>query len=366
MYIYEQKKWPLFRWSDRDLLCRLGEARNAQGLLIGKIQTLGFKSQDEAYLEALTNDVVNSTAIEGVLLNEEHVRSSVAETLGLEYAGVRHNDRMVEGVVAMMVDATRNYQTPLDRERLFSWHRSIFPTAGSGLIRIPIGRWRDDASGDMRVVSGRLGSDRVHFQAPPASAVDSEMIRFFSWFNNKKDDTDLMIRAGIAHLWFVTIHPFEDGNGRIARALADMFLAASDNLPQRFYSMSRQILEKRKAYYDLLENTQRGGLDITEWLCWFLGCLREAIASSSGVLDKVLRKHMFWMKYGEEITNDRQRRVLNRLLGDFEGKLTSAKWAKLVKCSHDTALRDIRDLIRLDILRKTDQGGRSTSYELCH
>ena len=327
------------------------------------MEALGFHLQNEAFLETLTTDILKSTEIEGIILNKAEVRSSVARRLGIDIGGLSPTNRDIEGVVDMMFDATTNFDKPLTRQRLFNWHYALFPTGRSGMYKIIAGNWRDDSTGPMQVVSGAMGKEKVHYQAPPAHIIDEEITAFLNWFN-KTDDIDLVLKASVAHLWFVTLHPFEDGNGRIARAIADMLLARSDGIPQRFYSMSSHIQKERKTYYEKLEKTQKGNLDITEWIYWFLNTLLAAIANSEETLALVVRKHKFWNTHGTEINNERQKKVLNKLLGEFTGNLTSSKWAKIAKCSQDTALRDIQDLINKGILIKSDAGGRSTQYKL--
>jgi Fic family protein len=327
------------------------------------MEALGFPLQREAELETLTLDVVKSSEIEGEKLNAEQVRSSIARRLGLDIAGAVPADRDVEGVVEMMLDATQNFDKPLTKDRLFGWHAALFPTGRSGMRKITVGAWRTDAEGPMQVVSGPPGKEKVHYEAPAAALLDGEMSRFVGWLN-ETDRTDLVLRAALAHLWFVTIHPFDDGNGRIARAIADWLLARSENSAQRFYSMSAQIRQERKAYYDILEKTQKGTLDITPWMEWFLGCLDRALDKTEATLATVLRKARFWERLAATAINERQRLVLNRMLEGFKGKLTSTNWAQIGKCSHDTALRDIQYLIDKDILVKNPAGGRSTSYSL--
>jgi Fic family protein len=362
-FIYQDDDWPQFFWRTEELVNLLGEARNLQGRLLGRMEMLGFELRKEAMLETMTLDVIKSTEIEGEILNPDQVRSSIARRLGMEIAGSVESDRNVDGIVEMMLDATRNCLNPLTAERLFDWHAALFPTGRSGMTRITIADWRKDSKGPMQVVSGAIGREKVHFQAPEASLVESEMNRFFDWFN-KMDDTDLVIKAAVAHLWFLTIHPFEDGNGRIARALADMLLARSDQSQQRFYSMSAQIRLERKQYYEILERTQKGSLDITAWIGWFLSCLIRALRSTDTILNRVLVKADFWNKHSKTAINERQKKLLNKMLDGFEGKLTSSKWAKIAKCSKDTAIRDINDLINKDILQKEEAGGRSTCYRL--
>ncbi len=362
-YIHQREDWPNFIWDSEKLVGLLSEARNLQGRLIGKMESLGFELRDEALLETLTLDVLKSSEIEGELLNPEQVRSSIAQRLGMEFAGVVTSDRNVDGMVELMIDATRNCFGPLTKERLFDWHAALFPMGRSGIFKIIVADWRKDISGQMQVVSGAAGREKVHFQAPNADLIDMEMTRFLSWFN-ESSEIDLVIKAAVAHLWFVTIHPFQDGNGRITRALTDMLLAQSDKSTQRFYSMSAQIRIERKQYYDILESTQKGGLDITEWIKWFLNCLINALKATDESLKRILFKAEFWNEHSKVTINERQKKVLNKLLDGFEGKLTSAKWAKIAKCSKDSAIRDINDLIDKEILQKESAGGRSTSYEL--
>lgn len=327
------------------------------------MEGLGFQLQKEAVLNTLTEDVLKSSEIEGEKLDRDQVRSSIARRLGIDIGGLMPADRDVEGVVEMMLDATQHHDRPLTAQRLFDWHAALFPTGRSGMSRINVGAWRDDNKGPMQVVSGPIGKERVHYEAPAAPRLRAEMKKFLDWFE-KDNSNDLVVKAGVAHLWFVTIHPFDDGNGRIARAIADMVLARSEHSAKRFYSMSAQIGQERKAYYEILESTQRGGLDLTRYLDWFLACLGRAFDRSETTLAGVLSKARFWERFAGTEFNDRQRNMINRLLNSFEGKLTSSKWAKLEKCSQDTALRDIDDLIRKGVLKKELAGGRSTSYSL--
>jgi Fic family protein len=327
------------------------------------MEALGFKLRQEAVLKTLTEDVLKSSEIEGEQLDAEQVRSSIARHLGMDVGGLKPVDRNVEGAVDMMLDATRHYEQPLTAERLFAWHASLFSTGRSGMSRIRVGAWRDDSSGPMQVVSGAIGRERVHFEAPAVGRLDREIQVFLDWFN-ENTATDWVAKAGLAHLWFVTIHPFDDGNGRIARAITDMALARSEQSAQRFYSMSAQIRQERATYYDVLERTQKGTMDITPWMDWFLGCLGRAIEGAQATLAAVLSKARFWETFADFPLNERQRLVLNRLLDGFEGKLTTSKWAKLAKCSHDTALRDILALVERGILVRNPEGGRSTSYGL--
>jgi Fic family protein len=361
-FIHQKNDWPDFTWRSNEFLNLLSEARNLQGRLFGKMGTLGFELRNEALLDTLTLDVIKSSEIEGEILNPDQVRSSIARRLGMEIAGAVESDRSVEGVVEMMLDATQKCFDPLTADRLFDWHAALFPTGRSGLYKITVADWRKDTTGPMQVVSGAMGKEKVHFQAPDSELVENEMTRFIVWFN--KSEIDLVIKAAIAHLWFVTIHPFEDGNGRITRALTDMLLAQSDKSNQRFYSMSAQIRIERKGYYDILEKTQKGDLDITAWISWFLNCLIHALKSTDFVLSRVLFKANFWQKYIDTAINDRQRTLINKMINGFDGKLTSSKWAKIAKCSKDSAVRDINDLIDKGILQKEAAGGRSTNYEL--
>lgn len=362
-YIHQKDNWPNFTWDNDELINLLSEARNLQGRLIGKMESLGFELRDEAFLETLTLDVLKSAEIEGELLNPEQVRSSIAQRLGMEFAGAIMSDRNVDGMVEMMIDATRNCFKPLTTERLFNWHAALFPMGRSGIFKITVADWRKDTSGQMQVVSGAAGREKVHFQAPGADLIEMEMNRFIKWVN-EENKIDLVIKAAIVHLWFVTIHPFQDGNGRITRALTDMLLAQSDKSTQRFYSMSAQIRAERKEYYEILEKTQKGDLDISEWIKWFLSCLINTLIATDKILIRVLFKADFWSRNSKTIINERQKKALNKILDEFEGKLTSMKWAKITKCSKDTAIRDINDLINKDILQKEAAGGRSTNYEL--
>ena len=363
MYIHELSGWPRLEWGPDRLAATLVDIRHRQGRLTGHLEALGFDLQQEAVLETLSSDVLKSSEIEGEKLNAEQVRSSIARRLGIDIGALKPADRNVEGVVEMMLDATRHYDQPLTAQRLFAWHAFLFPTGRSGMHKITIGTWREDSTGPMEVVSGAIGKEHVHFQAPPADRLDREMRTFLDWFN-AKTDIDPVLKAGLAHFWFVTIHPFDDGNGRIARAIADLALTRSENSPQRFYSMSAQIRQERDAYYDMLEQTQKGPLDITPWMEWFLDCLGGAIDSAQITLGSILTKARLWETIAGVAINPRQRLVLNRLLDGFEGKLTTSKYAQLGKCSHDTALRDILTLVEDGILVRNPEGGRSTSYAL--
>ena len=362
-YIYELPDWPKFHWDQETLAGKLADVRYRQGRLIGRMEALGFSLRAEATLHSLTQDVLKSSEIEGEILNGDQVRSSIARRLGIDIGALAPTDRNVEGVVEMMLDATQKYAEPLTRERLFGWHAALFPTGYSGLIQIRTGDWRDDAHGPMRVISGRIGREWVHYQAPPANRIDEEMVQFLDWFNHG-ESIDPVLKSALAHLWFVTIHPFSDGNGRIARAIADLALARSEATPQRFYSMSAQIRLERQAYYNMLETTQSGSLDVTRWMNWFLGCLGRAFHGAEETLAAVLKKASFWERNASVSLNERQRLLLNKMLDGFDGKLTSSKWAKIAKCSPDTALRDIQDLVEHGILVRDAAGGRSTSYSL--
>ncbi|KAA6334331.1 Adenosine monophosphate-protein transferase SoFic [termite gut metagenome] len=360
MFVHRKTNWSVFKWDNDKIIPLLGNVRHLQGKLLGQMESLGFSLKEEAILTTLTLDVLKSTEIEGEILNKDQVRSSIARRLGIEVGGMVASPRNVDGVVEMMLDATQNYSSPLTNERLFSWHAALFPTGYSGMYKIEVGQYR---TGEMQVVSGAIGKEKVHYEAPKPDSVYPEMQNFLSWFNNKTS-IDSVLKAAIAHFRFITIHPFDDGNGRMARAITDMLLSRSDNTSQRFYSMSNQILDERKAYYDILEKTQRGDGDITSWLVWFLSCLEKTLANTEKVLKSILTKAKFWESHSQTVLNERQRIMLNKLLDGFEGKLTSTKWAKITKTSPDTALRDIQDLIAKGILRKEAQGGRSTNYEI--
>jgi len=362
-YIYELPEWPSFNWDDRRIAAVLVAVRHAQGRVVGQMEALGFKVREEAVLGTLTEDVLKSSEIEGEKLDADQVRSSIARRLGIDAGGLRPADRHVEGVVEMMLDATQRYGQPLTADRLFGWHASLFPGGRSGMHRITIGAWRDDRTAPMQVVSGPVGRDRVHFEAPAAARLEKEMQRFLEWFNGDAS-TEPVLKAALAHLWFATVHPFDDGNGRIARAIADMSLARSEGSSQRFYSMSAQILDERGAYYRVLEETQRATLDVTVWMEWFLACLARAIAGAQAALSSVIEKARHWEKLRNVPLNSRQRLVINKLLEGFDGKLTTSKWVALTKSSPDTALRDIQQLVERGVLVRNAAGGRSTSYSL--
>ena len=362
-FIHQHRGWPDFKWDLPSLSSLLAKVRNSQGRLLGRMDGLGLPLRAQATLTTLTADVTKSSAIEGEFLDQEQVRSSIARKLGMDVAGMVSSSRNIDGIVEMMLDATQHFQQPLTCERLFAWQAALFPTGRSGMTPITVGNWRTSESGPMQVVSGAIGRERVHFEAPPAERIPQEMERFLLWLEQDQG-IDSVMKAGIAHFWFVTIHPFEDGNGRVGRAIADLLLARSDGMAERFYSLSSQIESERKEYYEKLEASQRGGLDITLWLGWFLECFERALMGAEGLLEQVLRKARLWQRISQGPVNDRQRVVLNRLLDGFEGKLTSSKYSKLAKCSSDTALRDIQDLVGRGIMLQSSSGGRSTSYEL--
>lgn len=362
-YIWQQDDWPAWRFDLAALAGALADVSRAQGLLMGRLADVGLMLRDQASLAALTEDVVKTSQIEGESLDVGSVRSSIARRLGVDIGALAPADRHVEGVVDMVLDATLQCDAPLTKERLFSWHAALFPTGYSGLSKLNVATWRDDSSGPMQVVSGAIGRQRVHFEAPPANRLEAETARFLAWVNGPLNEPAL-IKAGLGHLWFVTLHPFDDGNGRIARAVGDLLLARADGSPQRFYSLSAQIQRERKAYYDILERTQRGSMDGTAWLAWFLNALHRAVEQAQHSLYAVLVKARFWQHWATTPLNDRQVKLLNRLLDGFEGRLTSSKWAAIARCSPDTALRDITDLLARGALRKSAAGGRSTSYEL--
>jgi Fic family protein len=359
-YIYQYENWTNFVWDYSKIAVVLGDVRHLQGKLLGTMNALGFSLKSEAMLETLTLDVIKSSEIEGEKLNRKQVRSSIAKRLGLEIGGLDFIDRNVDGVVEMMLDATQNYMQDLSEDRLFGWHSALFPSGRSGMYKIEVGKYR---TGEMQVVSGAMGQEKVHYEAVNAKNVQTEMDKFINWVN-EKSQIDLVIKSAIAHLWFVTIHPLDDGNGRIERKISDMLLARSDGTPQRFYSMSNQILKERKKYYSALEKIQHGDSDITFWLNWFLHCLKNSLLNTEIVLKSVFRKADFWEIHKNTQLNERQRFIINRLFDNFYGKLTSSKWAKMTKISSDTALRDIKDLIEKGILQQEDAGGRSANYTL--
>lgn len=362
-YIWQQADWPHWRYDMQHLAGLLTQIHRTQGHLLGRMHDLGFNLRDQATLQVLTEEVLKTSEIEGERLNTDTVRSSIARRLGVDIGALVAADRYVDGVVDMVLDATTQFDQRLTIERLFGWHAALFPTGYSGLTRIHTGGWRDDASGPMQVVSGPVGRRQVHYEAPPAQLLQAGMSNFLLWFNQQQE-SDLIIKAGLAHLWFVSLHPFDDGNGRIARAVGDMALARADESAQRFYSLSAQIQRERNDYYDMLERTQQGTLDVTDWLAWFLGCLLRAMQGAEVTLSAVLTKARFWQRWAGTPLNSRQIKLINRLLDGFDGKLTSSKWAVIAKCSADTALRDITDLTSHGVLMKSEAGGRSTSYEL--
>lgn len=362
-YIWQADDWPLWRFDLTALAEPMAEVSRAQGLLVGRLADVGMALRDQASLAALTEDVLKTSEIEGEQLNIASVRSSIARRMGVDIGALAPVDRHVEGVVEMVLDATTNSRAPVTRERLFGWHAALFPTGYAGLSRINVGAWRDDASGPMQVISGPIGRQRVHFEAPPANRLEAGTRRFLDWLNGPAQEPPL-IKAALGHLWFVTLHPFDDGNGRVARAIGDLLLARADGSTQRFYSLSAQIQRERKGYYDILERTQRGSTDVTLWLAWFFDALHRAVDQAQITLDAVLAKARFWRDWATTPFNERQVKLLNRLLDGFDGKLTSGKWAAIARCSSDTALRDINDLVARGVLRKAEGGGRSTSYEL--
>jgi Fic family protein len=363
LYIWQAPDWPQWRYDLAVLARPLAEVSRAQGLLLGRLADVGAATRDQASLLALTDDVMKTSEIEGEHLNVASVRSSIARRLGVDIGALAPVDRHVEGVVEMVLDATANCGQPVTDERLFGWHAALFPTGYSGMARIKVAAWRDDATGPMQVISGPVARQKVHFEAPPADRLSSEMARFLDWLNADSEVPPLL-KAGLGHLWFVTLHPFDDGNGRIARAVGDLLLARADGTPHRFYSLSAQIQRDRKAYYEILERTQKGDMDVTDWLVWFLESLHRSLNQAHQTLDAVLTKTRFWQRWAATPLNERQVKVLNRLLDGFDGKLTSSKWAAISKCSADTALRDINELLARGVLRKTAGGGRSTGYEL--
>jgi len=363
LYIHENNNWTDFVWDEKQVSLKLAETRNLQGRLLGKMESLGFDLQDEAVLNTLTIEIVKSSEIEGEILDLEQVRSSIARRLGIELAGAIESERHIDGIVDMMLDATQRYQLPLTKERLFGWHSALFPTGWSNMYKITVADWRKDTSGPMQVVSGPMGKEKIHYQAPDSDRIEDEMKKLINWVE-KETTIDPVLKAAISHLWFVTIHPFEDGNGRITRAITEMLLARSDDSVKRFYSMSSQIRLERKQYYEKLEKIQKGSSEITEWILWFLECLDNAFDSTTETLSKILQKADFWNTHSKTIINERQQKMLNKLLDGFTGKLTTSKWGKICKCSQDTALRDIQGLIEKNILQKEASGGRSTNYEL--
>lgn len=359
-YIYQHENWTDFTWNETEVNILFGEVRNLQGKISGQMNVLGFSSKEEAALNTLTLDIVKSSEIEGEQLNYDQVRSSIARRLGINSAGLIPSNRNIEGVVDMTLDATQHYADPLTNERLFGWHAALFPTGYSGLYQIEVGRYR---TGEMQIVSGAMGKEKIHYEAVSAQDLQTEMNKFLAWINND-NLLDPVLKAAIAHFWFIIIHPFDDGNGRIARAIADMLLARAEKSTERFYSMSSQILAERKQYYEVLQKVQHSDGDITDWLVWFLNCLQKSLLQTTLTVQKILLKASFWNAHETTDLNQRQHLMLNKLLDGFEGKLKTSKWAKIAKCSPDTALRDIRDLIHKGILQQEKEGGRSTNYEL--
>ena len=372
LYLWQHPDWPIWRYDLHALATPLANVSQAQGRLLGRLADVGWGTQAQAQLIALTNDVLKTSEIEGERLDLASVRSSVARRLGVDIGALAPADRHIDGVVDMALDATTHCTTPLTAERLLGWHAALFPTGYSGLSRIRVGAWRDDAQGPMQVVSGPMHRQKVHYEAPPATRLPDEQARFLAWANAAPGAEPLLLKAGLAHLWFVTLHPLDDGNGRVARAVGDLFLARAEQgagptpptLPGRCYSLSAQIQREREAYYTLLEHTQKGTLDVTAWLAWFLGALHRAIEGAHHTLDGVLDRARFWQRWAQAPLNPRQRKLLGRLLDDFEGKLTTRKWAAIAKCSEDTALRDIQDLLAQGILHRLPGGGRSAAYAL--
>jgi len=360
-YIWQNDGWPDFRWNADALLEPLSRLSRLHGQLYGRMSMLGFDDKSRKCLTTMTDDLISSSEIEGVKLNAASVRSSIARRLGIEDAGLSAEDHYVEGLVNVMLDAVTGCHEPLTDERMFGWHAALFPTGYSGMYRIAVGKWR---SGDepMQVVSGAFGKEKVHYEAPPSADVPAEMKRFVDWYNSAAHTPYIM--AAIAHLWFVTVHPFDDGNGRIGRTLTDMLLARLDGGNARYYSMSAEISRQKKSYYEVLEKTQKGNLDITEWMLWFFTCLENAITRATAAIESALGKASFWDRFSDITVNERQRKVLNRMLDGFTGKLTTSKWAKICSCSQDTALRDINDLIEKGMLRDSGEGGRSANYLL--
>jgi Fic family protein len=363
MYIHKHKDWPNFKWDSEILLPYVSKVRDLQGRLIGKMESMGFELREEAVLATLTEDVLKSSEIEGEFLNPEEVRSSVARRLGMEIAGLPSASRAVEGVVEMMLDATQKYKAPLSKERLFGWHAALFPTGRSGVYKTTVGNWRADKDGPMQVVSGAMGKEKVHYTAPVAERLEQEMNLFIEWFN-MDEDMEPIIKSAIAHLWFISVHPFDDGNGRIARAIADSQLARADRTNQRFYSISAQIMNAKSGYYNILESSQKGNMDVSQWLVWYLERLREALETTNETLLKILLKAKFWELHRTTQFNERQIEIINKLQGDFFGKLQSSKWAKMTKVHRDTARRDIQDLVEKGVLSESEEGGRSTNYIL--
>ncbi len=363
MYIHQRKDWPIFNWDNKTMLPYVSKVRDLQGRLIGRMEGMGFELREEAVLATLTEDIVKSSEIEGEFLNPDEVRSSLARRLGMDISGLPDVSRDVDGLVEMMLDATQKFQDPLTKDRIYGWHAALFPSGRSGMYKITVGDWRGDEKGPMQIISGPMGREKIHYTAPEASRVEDEMNRFMEWFNTD-ESTEPVVKSAISHLWFVSIHPFDDGNGRIARAIADMQLARADRTRQRFYSMSAQIMKSKKGYYNVLEATQKGNMDIGPWLVWYFERLTEALNATDEILLLILVKAKFWELHKTTQFNKRQVKMINILLGDFIGKLHSSKWAKMTKVHRDTARRDIQDLIEKGILLGSGEGGRSTNYVL--
>jgi Fic family protein len=363
LYIWQQDTWPKWTYAHKRLAPLLAQVHHAQGLLLGRMHDIGLEQRDQATLRVLTEDVIKTSEIEGEMLNPESVRSSIARRLGVDIGALAPTDSHVDGVVEMVLDATQQHDQALTVQRLCGWHAALFPTGYSGMTPIRVGAWRNDAQGPMQVVSGPLHRPRVHYQAPPENTLNAEMALFLNWFNTASQD-DPLIKAGLAHLWFVTVHPMDDGNGRMGRAVGDLALARAEGTAQRYYSLSAQFQRERKDYYDQLERTQKGTLDVTDWLEWFLGCLLRAVQGAQGTLSAVLGKANFWRQWADTPMNERQIKLLNKLLDGFDGKLTTSKWATIAKCSQDTALRDINELLEREVLMRSEASGRSTSYEI--
>lgn len=361
VYIWQQKDWPRFRWNSDALLDPLSRLSQCHGLLNGRMSMLGFNEKSRSLLSAMTDELISSSEIEGILLNPHSVRSSIARKLGIEEDGSLVEDHYIEGLVDVMLEAVHHCRESLTDERLFGWHAALFPSGRSGMHKITVADWRKGME-PMQVVSGALGHEKVHYQAPASSDVPTQMSQLINWCNTA--DLSPFIMAAVAHLWFVSVHPFDDGNGRIGRTLADMFLARLDENFTRYYSMSAEINRNKKAYYDILEKTQKSNLDITEWMLWFFECLENAIVRASKTVERSLQKAAYWDRFRTVEINERQRKIINRLWDGFEGKLTSSKWAKICSCSQDTALRDINDLIAKRMLRNSGEGGRSANYLL--
>ncbi len=363
IYIWQYPEWPSFTWNDSRLIALLSEVRNLEGKIQGMMGGLGFDVQSMTALNVMTEDVLRSNEIEGVILNSDKVRSSIAKHLGIDTAGLPQPDRYTEGVVQIMMDAVTNCNKPLTPERLFNWHAALFPTGRSGMYPITVGAYRTGGE-PMQIVSGAMGKEKVHYEAPPSDVVPDMMTDFLRWINSDNTVTDPVLKAAVAHLWFVAIHPFDDGNGRLTRTITDMQLAKADGFHLRFYSMSAEILREKKTYYEILEHTTSNSTDITEWLEWFLNTMKSSILRAEETVKRVVSKSSFWQRHREIPMNERQVKVVNMIWDGFTGKLTSSKWAKITKTSQATALRDITDLIEKGILIAAADGGRSSNYLL--